>query len=69
MLLFATDSPLATPKSKATSTPKKRGKKAAVEDDDDEAETPTKKRKTPKVVKAGGDKFLFVDEDVKAEED
>ena len=63
----AIDSPVATPKSKFT--PKKRGKKASVEDDDDdEAETPTKKRKTPKVVKAGENELL-ADEGVKAEED
>ena len=68
---YATDSPLATPKSKDKATPKKRGKKATVEDadDDDEGETPTKKRKTPKKkVKAGGDE-LADDDAVKAEED
>jgi hypothetical protein len=64
---YATDSPLVTPKSKATS--KKRGKKATVEeDDDDEGETPTKKRKSKKVVKAGGDELLD-DKGVKAEEE
>lgn len=65
---YATDSPIATPKSKDKATPKKRGKKATVEDDD--GETPTKTRKTPKKkVKAGGDEVAEQDDAVKAEEE
>ena len=69
---YATDSPIATPKSKDEATPKKRGKKATVEDADydDDGETPTKKRKTPKKkVKAGGDEVAEDDDAVKAEEE
>ena len=61
---------LTTPKSKDKATPKKRGKKATVEDDDeDHADTPSKKRKTPKkTAKATNDDEL-VDEAVKAEDE
>jgi hypothetical protein len=60
--VHATDVTFATPKTKAT--PKKRGKKAAAADGegDDEEETPTKKRKTPKVVKAGADEHVKTEE-------
>jgi hypothetical protein len=69
---YATDSPLATPKSKDKATPNKRGKKATVEDGDDEddAGTPSKKRKTPKkTAKAANDDEVVDEEAVKAEDE